>query len=74
MKTHRSALISVSELIDQKQMQAKPKQEEINWALNQLIDPEMNITLLAEKLQRLKLALGLPLSLMLHQPLLIQAM
>ena len=39
---------------------------EINWARNQLLDPEMNITLLATKFQRLKLTLGLPERLMLQ--------
>ena len=74
VKTHGPAQISVSELIHQNRLPANPTQEEITWARNQLLDPEMNITLLAAKFQRLKLALGLPESLILHQPLVIQPM
>ena len=66
VKTHGPAQISVSELIHQNRLPANPTQEEITWARNQLLDPEMNITLLAAKFQRLKLALGLPESLMLQ--------
>lgn len=66
VKTHGPSQISVSELIYQNRLPANPTQEEITWARNQLLDPEMNITLLAAKFQRLKLALGLPESLMLQ--------
>ena len=66
VKTHGPAQISVSELIHQNRLPANPTQEEITWARNQLLDPEMNITLLAAKFQRLKLALGLPDNLMLQ--------
>jgi len=66
VKTHGPAQIGVSELIHQKRLPANPTQEEITWARNQLLDPEMNITLLAAKFQRLKLALGLPETLMLN--------
>ena len=55
VKTHGPAQISVSELIHQNRLPANPTQEEITWARNQLLDPEMNITLLAAKFQRLKL-------------------
>ncbi len=66
VKTHGPAQIGVSELIHQKRLPANPTQEEITWARKQLLDPEMNITFLAAKFQRLKLALGLPDSLMLQ--------
>ncbi|MCB4376912.1 MULTISPECIES: helicase DnaB [unclassified Synechococcus] len=66
VKTHGPAQIGVSELIHQKRLPANPTQEEITWARKQLLDPEMNITFLAAKFQRLKLALGLPESLMLQ--------
>ena len=66
VKTHGPAQIGVSELIHQNRLPANPTQEEITWARNQLLDPEMNISLLAAKFQRLKLALGLPDSLMLQ--------
>ena len=66
VKTHGPAQLSVSELIHQKRLSESPTQEEITWARKQLLDPEMNITLLAAKFQRLKLALGLPESLMLQ--------
>ena len=66
VKTHGPAQIGVSELIHQKRLPANPSQEEITWARKQLLDPEMNITFLAAKFQRLKLALGLPESLMLQ--------
>ena len=66
VKTHGPAQIGISELIHQNRLPANPTQEEITWARNQLLDPEMNITLLAAKFQRLKLALGLPESLMLQ--------
>ena len=46
VKTHGPAQISVSELIHQNRLPANPTQEEITWARNQLLDPEMNITLL----------------------------
>ena len=66
VKTHGPAQLGVSELIHQKRLPANPTQEEITWARKQLLDPEMNITFLAAKFQRLKLALGLPESLMLQ--------
>ena len=66
VKTHGPAQIGVSELIHQNRLPANPTQEEITWARNQLLNPETNITLLAAKFQRLKLALGLPDSLMLQ--------
>ena len=66
VKTHGPAQIGVSELIHQKRLPANPTQEQITWARKQLLDPEMNITFLAAKFQRLKLALGLPESLMLQ--------
>ena len=66
VKTHGPAQIGVSELIHQKRLPANPTQEEITWAREQLLDPETNITLLAAKFQRLKLAIGLPESLMLQ--------
>ena len=53
-------------MIHQNRLPAKPAQEEITWARNQLLNPEMNITLLAAKFQRLKVALGLPESLVLQ--------
>ncbi|MCB4394995.1 helicase DnaB [Synechococcus sp. HB1133] len=66
VKTHGPAQIGISELIHQKRLPENPTQEEITWARKQLLDPEMNITFLAAKFQRLKLALGLPESLMLQ--------
>lgn len=66
VKTYGSAQISVSELIHQNRLLANPTHEEITWARNQLLDPEMNITLLAAKFQRLKQSLGLPESFMLQ--------
>nr|WP_115093953.1 helicase DnaB [Synechococcus sp. UW106] len=66
VKTHGPAQLGVSELIHQKRLPANPTKEEITWARKQLLDPEMNITFLAAKFQRLKLALGLPESLMLQ--------
>ena len=66
VRTHGPAQLSVSELIHQKRLSENPTQEEITWARNQLLDPEMNITLLAAKFQRLKLAIGLPENLMLQ--------
>ena len=66
VKTHGPAQIGISELIHQNRLPENPTQEEITWARNQLLDPEMNITLLAAKFQRLKLALGLPKNLMLQ--------
>ena len=66
VKTHGPAQIGVAELIHQKRLPANPTQEEITWARKQLLDPEMNISLLAGKFQRLKLAIGLPESLMLQ--------
>ena len=47
-------------------MPANATHEQITWARNKLLDPEINITLLAAKFQRLKLALGLPESLMMQ--------
>ena len=66
VKTHGPAQLSISELIHQKRLSENPTQEEITWARKQLLDPEANITLLAAKFQRLKLALGLPDNLMLQ--------
>ncbi len=66
MKTHEHAEISVSELIHQNRLLAKSTQEEITWARKQLLDTEINISLLETKFQRLKLALGLPESLRLQ--------
>lgn len=66
VKTHGPAQLGVSELIHQKRLPQNPTQEEITWARKQLLDPEMNITLLAAKFQRLKLAIGLPESMMLQ--------
>ena len=66
VKTHGLAQIGISELIHQKRLPVNPTQEEITWARKQLLEPEMNITFLAAKFQRLKLALGLPESLMLQ--------
>ena len=66
VKTHGPAQIGISELIHQNRLPENPTQREITWARNQLLDPEMNITLLAAKFQRLKLALGLPENLMLQ--------
>ena len=65
--------MSDSELIHQNGLPANPTQEEITSARNQLLVPEVNITLLAAKFQRLMLALGLQESLMLHQPVVIQS-
>jgi len=66
VKTHGPAQLSISELIHQRRLSENPTQDEITWARNQLLDPEVNITLLAAKFQRLKLAIGLPESLMLQ--------
>ena len=66
VKTHGPAQLSVSEMIHQKRLSENRTQEEITWARKQLLDPEMNITLLAAKFQRLKLAIGLPENLMLQ--------
>ena len=66
VKTHGLAQLGIAELIHQKRLSENPTPEEITWARNQLLDPEMNIALLAAKFQRLKLALGLPESLMLQ--------
>ena len=49
MKNHRPAQISVSELIHKNRLPANATRQEINWARNQMLDPEMNITLLAAK-------------------------
>ena len=59
METHGPAQIGVSELIHQNRLPANTTQDEITRAGNPILDPEMNITLLAAKFQRLKLALGL---------------
>ena len=66
VKTHGLAQLGIAELIHQKRLSENPTPEEITWARNQLLDPKMNITLLAAKFQRLKLALGLPDNLMLQ--------
>ena len=66
VQTLGPAQLGITELIHQKRLPAQPSTTEITWARNQLLDPEMNITLLAAKFQRLKLALGLPESLMLQ--------
>ena len=66
VKTHGPAQIGISELIHQNRLPENPTQEEITWARNQLLDPVINITLLVANFQRLKLALGLPESLMLQ--------
>ena len=41
VKTHGPAQISISELIHQNRLPANPTQEEITWARNQLLDPEI---------------------------------
>ena len=59
VKTHGPAQIGITELIHQKRLSAKPSPEEIAWARNQLLDPQVNVALLAGKLQRIKGELGL---------------
>ena len=59
VKTHGPAQIGITELIHQKQLPANPTAEEIAWARDQLLNPEMNVKLLAGKLRRLKGELGL---------------
>ena len=63
MTTQGLGQISVSELMHLNRLPANPMQEEITWTRNQLIDPEMSITLLPSKFSGLNLALGLPESL-----------
>ena len=59
VKTHGPAQIGITELIHQKRLSAQPSPEEIAWARNQLLDPHVNVALLAGKLQRIKGQLGL---------------
>ena len=59
VKTHGPAQIGITELIHQKQLSPQPSPEEIAWARHQLLDPHVNVALLAGKLQRIKGQLGL---------------
>ena len=66
VKTHGPAQIGISELIHQKRLPLHPSSKEISWARDQLLDPHVNVELLAGKFQRLKRELGLPPMVVLH--------
>lgn len=60
VKTHGLAQIGISELIHQNRLPQNPTKEDIIWAREQLLDPAVNIELLAGKIRRLKQELGFP--------------
>ena len=60
VKTHGLAQIGIGELIHQNRLPKNPTKDDIAWAREQLLDPAINIELLAGKMRRLKKALGLP--------------
>ena len=59
VRTHGPAQLAVTELIHQNRLPANPSQDEIAWARNQLLDPEMSVVFLVGKMSRLKQELGL---------------
>ena len=58
LRTHGPAQLGVEELVHQGLLPAKPSQEQLELARKQLMDPDRNVALLAGKIARLKLALG----------------
>ena len=60
VKTHGLAQIGIGELIHQNRLPKNPTKDDIAWAREQLLDPAINIELLAGKMRRLKKALGFP--------------
>ena len=60
VKTHGPAQIGITELIHQNLLPENPSDADITWARDLLLDPAANVRLLAGKINRLKLALGLP--------------
>ena len=59
VRTHGPAQLAVTELIHQNRLPANPSQDEIAWARNQLLDPELSVVFLVGKMSRLKQELGL---------------
>ena len=59
VKTHGPAQLAITELIHQGLLPAHPNADEIAWARNQLLDPQMNVVLLVGKISRLKQELGI---------------
>ena len=59
VKTHGPAQLAISELIHQGLLPTHPNADEIAWARNQLLDPQMSVVLLVGKMSRLKQELGI---------------